>query len=109
MPWALGVPGDRLQGYQAMLGGPVPAATQWDQIEQGGDCAYRVVEQLEQVAAQGELILHDDPAVRILAFMQANRARLATAQPPGVSPPHERTGMHTTALVVQVGEHTAIL
>ncbi len=29
----LGVPGYRLQGYQAMLGVPVPDATQWDQIE----------------------------------------------------------------------------
>jgi hypothetical protein len=26
----LGVPGYRLQGYQAMLGVPVPDATQWD-------------------------------------------------------------------------------
>jgi hypothetical protein len=33
----LGVPGYRLQGYQAMLGGPVPDATQWDQIEVVGD------------------------------------------------------------------------
>jgi transposase len=41
--------------------------------------------------------------------MQENRDRLAAAQPQGVSTPNERTGMHTTALVVQVGEHTAIL
>jgi transposase len=105
----LGVPGYRLQGYQAMLGVPVPDATQWDQIEQVGDCAYVVFEQLEQVAAQGELIFHDDTAGRILALMQENRDRLAAAQPQGVSTPNERTGMHTTALVVQVGEHTAIL
>jgi hypothetical protein len=65
----LGVPGYRLQGYQAMLGVPVPDATQWDQIEQVGDCAYVVFEQLEQVAAQGELIFHDDTAGRILALM----------------------------------------
>ena len=30
---SLGVPGYRLQGYQAMRGVPVPNATQWDQIE----------------------------------------------------------------------------
>ena len=105
----LGVPGYRLQGYQAMLGVPVPDATQWDQIEQVGDCASMVFEQLEQVAAQGELLFHDDTAVRILAFMQENRDRLAAAQAQGVPTPNERTGMHTTALVVKVGEHTAIL
>jgi hypothetical protein len=103
----LGMPGYRLQGYQAMLGVPVPDATQWDQIEKVGDCAYVVFEQRERVAAQGELIFHDDTAVRILALMQENSALLAAAQ--GVSTPTARTGMHTTALVVKVEEHTAIL
>jgi hypothetical protein len=105
----LGLPGYRVQGYQAMVGVPVPDATQWDQIEQVGDCADKVFVQLEQVAAQGELIFHDDTAVRIVALMQENLARLSAAQAQGVPTPQERTGMHTTALVVQVGEHTAIL
>jgi hypothetical protein len=105
----LGLPGYRVQGYQAMLGVPVPDATQWDQIEMVGDCAYKVFEHLETEAAQGGVIFHDDTAVRILALIQENRASLAAAQAQGVSSPTERTGMHTTALVVQVGEHTAIL
>ena len=105
----LGLPLYRIAAYQAMLGVPVPDATQWDQIEAVGDCAYGVFEQMERVAAQGELIFHDDTAVRILAFMQENSDRLAAAQPQGGSTPNERTGMHTTALVVKVGEHTAIL
>jgi transposase len=105
----LGLPGYRVQGYQAMLGVPVPDATQWDQIEKVGDCAYVVFEQMEQVAAQGELIFHDDTAVRIVSLLQENSTLLAAAQAQGVSTPTERTGMHTTALVVQVGEHTAIL
>jgi transposase len=105
----LGVPGYRLQGYQAMLGVPVPDATQWDQIEVVGDCAYKVFAQMEREAAQGELIFHDDTAVRILALIQENRDLVAAAHAQGLSTPNERTGMHTTALVVQVGEHTAIL
>jgi hypothetical protein len=105
----LGVPGYRLQGYQAMLGVPVPDATQWDQIEQVGGCAYVVFRQMEQVAAQGELIFQDDTAVRILSFMQENCEMLSAAQAQGVSQPKERTGMHTTALVVKVAEHTVML
>lgn len=105
----LGIPGYRLQGYQAMLGVPVPDATQWDQIEAVGDCAYKVFEQLEQVAAQGELMFHDDTAVRILTLLKENRDMAAAAQAHGVAAPRDRTGMHTTALAVQVGEHTAIL
>jgi hypothetical protein len=105
----LGVPGYRLQGYQAMLGVPVPDATQWDQSEQGGDCAYKVFAQLEHEAAQGELIFHDDTAVRIVSLLHENRARLAAAEAQDVATPPDRTGMHTTALVVKVGDHTAIL
>jgi hypothetical protein len=105
----LGIPGYRLQAYQAMLGVPVPDATQWDQIEAVGDCAYKVFECMEREAAQSELIFHDDTAVRILALLKENSAILSAAQAQGVSTPKERTGMHTTALVVKVGEHTAIL
>jgi transposase len=105
----LGVPSYRLQGYQAMLGIPVPDSTQWDQIEIVGDCAYKVFEAMEREAAQGELIFQDDTAVRILSLMQENRLFLEQAQAQGLSSPKERTGMHTTALAVQMGEHTAIL
>lgn len=105
----LGVPSYRLQGYQAMLGVPVPDSTQWDQIEVLGDCAYKVFEAMEREAAQGELIFQDDTAVRILSLMQENRVFLEQAEAQGLSTSNERTGMHTTALAVQVGEYTAIL
>jgi hypothetical protein len=105
----LGVPGYRLQGYQAMLGVPVPEATQWDEIEAVGDCAYKVFAQMEREAAQGDLIFQDDTAVRILSLIKENRDLVAAAQTQGLSAPQERTGMPTTALAVQVGEHTAIL
>jgi len=105
----LGVPGYRLQGYQAMLGVPMPDATQWDQIEVVGDCAYKVFAQMEREAAQGALIFQDDTAARILSLIKENRALVAAAHAQGLSTPTERTGMHTTALVVKVGEHTAIL
>jgi hypothetical protein len=45
----LGVPLYRLQGYQAMLGVPVPDSTQWDQIEQVGDCSYKVFAYLDRI------------------------------------------------------------
>src|SRR5262249_21384113 len=105
----LGLPLYRIAAYQAMLGVPVPDAPQWAQSEVLGDCAYKVFAQMEHEAAQGELIFHDDTAVRILALMQENRALVAAAQAHGLSTPQDRTGMHTTALVVKVGEHIAIL
>jgi transposase len=105
----LGLPFYRLQGYQAMLGVPVPDATQWDQIEKVGDCSYVVFEYLERLAAQGELIYQDDTAVRILSLIGENLKIRAQAEAMGLSRPQERTGMYTTALVVKVGEQTICL
>jgi len=105
----LGLPFYRLQSYQALLGVPVADATQWDQIEKVGDCSYRVFEVLERLAAQGELIHQDDTSVRILSLMDANLKMRAQAEARGLSRPTERTGMFTTALVVQVGERTICL
>ena len=105
----LGMPFYRLQSYQAMLGVPVPDATQWDQIEHVGNCSYRVFEALETLAAQGELIYQDDTSVRLLSLMKDNQQMRAHAQAQGLSRPKERTGMFTTALVVRVGERTMYL
>jgi len=105
----LGLPLYRLQGYQAMLGVPVPDATQWDQIEQVGDCGYVVFAYLERLAAQGELIYQDDTTVRILSLIGANLQMRAQAAATGLARPKERTGMYTTALVVKVGEQTICL
>lgn len=105
----LGLPLYRLQGYQGMLGVPVPDATQWDQIEKVGDCSYVVFEYLERLAAQGKLIYQDDTTVRILSLIGENRTMRAHAEALGLSRPKERTGMYTTALVVKVGAHTICL
>ncbi len=105
----LGLPLYRLQGYQVMLGVPVPDATQWDQIEKVGDGSAGGLEYLETLAAQGELIYQDDTSVRMLSLIKANLTRPAHAQAMGFVRSQERTGMSTTALVVKVGERMICL
>ncbi len=105
----LGLPFYRMQGYQAMLGVPVPDSTQWDQIERVGDCGYVVFELLETLAAQGELIHQDDTSVRIVTLIKENQQIRAQAAAQGLSRAKERTGMYTTALVVRVGERLICL
>jgi transposase len=105
----LGLPLYRVEGYQAMLGVPVPDATQWDQIERVADSGYVVFTHLERLAAQGELIYQDDTRVRILSLIEENRQAQAHAEAMGVVRSEDRTGMYTTALVVKVGERTICL
>jgi len=99
----LGVPLYRLEGYQAMVGVPIADATQWDQIERVADCAYPVFEQLQTLAAQGEVIYQDDTHVRILSLIAENRRTQAD------DTSEARTGMYTTALVAQQGAQTICL
>ena len=99
----LGVPFYRLEGYQAMVGVPVSDATQWEQIERVADCAYPIFEQLQTLAAQGEVIYQDDTHVRILSLIAENRRTQAD------DTSEARTGMYTTALVAQHGAQTICL
>src|SRR5260370_40342180 len=76
----LGLPWYRLPGYQAMLGVPVPEATQWDQSAKVGDCSDGGREYLERLAAQGALLDRDATAVRMLALLGENRTRPPPAE-----------------------------
>jgi hypothetical protein len=105
----LGLPWHRLEGFQALVGVPVPDATQWDQGEVVGDCTYPIFKCLEQEAAQGEVIFQDDTLGRVLALIEENRQAQAQAHAQGKTKTSERTGMYTTALIVQVGERQICL
>lgn len=105
----LGLPFHRIEGYQAMLGVPLPDATQWELIEKVGDSGHGVFRYLEGLAAQGELIYQDDTAVRILSLVKENQGFEAQAGALGLLRSPERTGMYPTALVVKVGERTICL
>jgi hypothetical protein len=105
----LGLPWHRLEGFQALVGVPVPDATQWDQGEIVGDCSYPIFLQLEKEAAQGAVIFQDDTPGRVLTLIEENHIARAKAQAQGKTKTDERTGMQTTALVVQVGDRRICL
>jgi transposase len=105
----LGLPWYRLEGFQAVVGVPVADATQWDQAEGVGDCSHPIFKYLEKLAAQGDVIFQDDTPQRVLALIAENQQAHARAQAQGKVKTDERTGMQTTALIVQVGERRICL
>ena len=105
----VGLPWHRREGFQALVGVPVPDATQWDQTEIVGDSAYPIFKYLERMAAQGEGIFQEDTPQRVLALIEENQQAAAQARFNGACEAAARTGRQTTALIVQGGERRICL
>ena len=88
-----GVPFQRLERLEGNLGIPLPAATQWELVEQRAELIRPAFEELIRQAAQGEVAHNDDTGMRIL--------KLAREPAPEGKP--ERTGIFTSGIVSRVG------
>jgi len=84
----LGLPFNRLESFQQMLGQPLPDATQWELVEQVADVGYVVFNHLQGYAAQLAVVFQDDTRARVLSLIKANQAE----------PPPARQAIYTTAL-----------
>ena len=79
----LGLPGYRCKAIKRCWGCRSPMRRSGTRSSTWGTAPTGSLRQMEQVAAQGELIFHDDTAVRILSLIQENSDRLAAAQAQG--------------------------
>jgi len=96
MRYGLGLPWNRLGGWQESLGVPVPASTQWEVVRDRVAGLVPVYEELVRQGADGSVLHNDDTSMRILEFMGKRRARLLAD---GQLPDPDRTGLFTTAIV----------
>ncbi len=76
----VGLPFNRLEALQQMLGLPLPDATQWDLVEQVADVGYRVYQHLLWVAAQQPLLYQDDTGARVVSLLKDNQVEPAPAR-----------------------------
>jgi transposase len=85
LKYGTGVPFTRLERMEGQMGIPLPAATQWELVEQAATTLKPAFDQLIWQAAQGEVLHNDDTGMRIL--------RLAR------EPSDKRTGIFTSGIV----------
>jgi len=92
LKYGSGVPFNRIENLEKRLGVPLPAATQWEIVEEAAELLAPALDELTRQAAQGELFHNDDTSVRILKM----------ERPAG----DERTGVFTSAVVSVVRDGT---
>lgn len=84
-----GMPFNRIQMGQNLMGVPLPDSTQWDLINSLVPVIKPVFLALVEFGAQGTQVYQDDTTVRILSLMRENKDKTKD----------ERTGMYTTGLL----------
>jgi transposase len=85
LKYGSGIPFYRLERLEEQLGVPLPAATQWEIVEEAAELLKPARDELIRQAAQGEVVHNDDTSMRVL--------RLAR------EPSDDRTGVFTSGIV----------
>jgi transposase len=85
LKYGSGVPFYRLERMQELLGIPMPAATQWELVEETAEMLKPAHEELMRQAAQGEVLHNDDTSMRVLHMER--------------DPGDDRTGVFTSGIV----------
>ena len=66
LKYGSGVPFHRLEQLEAQFGIPLPAATQWEIVEEAAELLQPARDELIRQAAQGEVLHNDDTSMRVL-------------------------------------------
>jgi hypothetical protein len=104
LKYGTGTPFNRIEKLEAGFGIPLPAATQWEVVEQAAKLLEPAHEALVDEAAQGRLLHNDDTTAKILELCATPKDK-DTVEDEG----DERTGVFTTAIVSENDGHRIAL
>jgi transposase len=85
LKYGSGTPFYRLEQLQGQLGIPLPAATQWEVVEEAAELLKPARDELIRQAAQGDVVHNDATSMRVLHLTR--------------EPSDERTGVFTSGIV----------
>ncbi len=109
LKYGSGLPFNRLQRLQGDLEIPVPASTQWEIVKEGAGKLQPAHDELIRQAAQGEVVFNDDTSVKILERMGLRAKQRAFEEAAREAGDKPRTGLFTSGIVAQCGEHRVAL
>jgi transposase len=93
LKYGAGTPFNRLEQLESQLGIPLPAATQWEIVEEEAQVIKPARDELIRQSAQGTVVHNDDTSMRVLMLKR--------------NPSDERAGVFTSGIVL-VGEDRKI-
>ncbi len=85
LKYGAGTPFYRLEQLEKQMGIPLPAATQWEIVEEAAQLIKPARDELIRQAAQGTVVHNDDTSMRVLRLKR--------------DPSDERTGVFTSGIV----------
>ena len=85
LKYGAGTPFNRLEQLESQLGIPLPAATQWEIVEEAAQVIKPARDELIQQAAQGTVVHNDDTSMRVPMLKR--------------DPSDDRTGVFTSGIV----------
>jgi transposase len=101
LKYGCGLPFHRIEQLQRHLGIPMPAATQWELVDNAAPAMSPAHQELIRQAAQGEIVHNDDTTMKLLEF--------GTSPFPEDEQSETRTGVYTSGIVSRSGEHDIAL
>ena len=105
LKYGTGLPFNRLERLEGSLGIPLPAATQWEIVENSADTIEPAQDELIRQAAQGNIFHNDDTGAKILALI-GRREKLLDPDPACA---RDRTGVFTSGIVSILPGHRIAL
>jgi transposase len=105
LKYGSGLPFSRLERLQGNLGLPLPAATQWEIVQEASQEVQPAFQELVRQAAQGRLLHNDDTSMQVLDLKRQIEGALASGEADS-----DRTGIFTTSIVseLETGERIAL-
>jgi transposase len=95
LKYGSGVPFNRLERMEELMGIPLPAATQWEVVAEAAEVIKPARDELIRQAAQGEVLHNDDTSMRVLHLER--------------EPSDQRTGVFTSGIVATGDAHKIAL